>query len=429
MPPLLDRARRPAALWVLVALLLFAAAAFAGDMDVVRAQTTYGNFDVPSDRSGVQSLAPGVPDLAREKVYRFGPDVPVHGATIRALLIVFAVFLVLRLVGGTDARFHIRRGWTQWSAFVLARAGVLRAADAVPVARCTLGTFPFLNCQFCEMASGACPVGVAQGAIQGGRAPTLAAGTLVGVGALSGRWICGWLCPFGMLLDCCEKANPRRAPDAPRWLRSGKYVVLGLLLLSSGVLGALGVTAIYGFCATLCPAGLLFGLVPYYGTTAWAPFRGVLAAFDPTRGDHLLVAGHLLLLVVFLFLALRVWARGFCSVACPLGAVLALFSRISLVRVVHHEERCDGCGACARVCPMGIDLGRGDALTVSDCIQCTRCIRVCPTGARTWSFADPAAIPFFRRARHVRSVPPAPRLPAPLPASPPPPVAPPPEGS
>lgn len=391
--PALPGSKPGAIPWLVLALLLLLGAAWADDMALVRASTTYGNFDVPSEHAGIEALAPGVPDLAREKVYRFGPGARLHWTPLVALAIVFGVFLWLRVGGGTDSRMGIRRGLWQWGAFVLARVGVLRAANAVPVARCQFGVFPFLNCQYCEMASGACPVGVAQTSVTSGRVPFQAAGIVTAAGALSGRWICGWFCPFGLFLDICERGAKRGPVRLPRALRWGKFVVLGLVLVGAALLGLWGVNGLSWFCATICPAGSLYGLIPYYATTAAAPFSQTVVGFDPANPGHWLVWGHLLFFVLFLVVTFRVAARFFCSALCPLGAALGLFSKVSAVRVAHVDSLCDGCGACVRVCPMGIDLAHADFLTASDCIQCTRCVKVCPTGARLWSFQKPAAVP------------------------------------
>lgn len=391
--PRLEGDPRPASTWLVLAALLLVAGGLAGDADFARATTTYGNFDVPSDRSGIEALAPGVPDLARLREYRFGPDVPVHKTPLVALGVVFLVFLVLRVRGSIDGRLGVTRGWFQWGSFVLARIGVLRASNTLPVARCTFGTFPFLNCQYCEMASGACPVGVTQSALATGRFPAQAVGVVAGVGAASGRWICGWFCPFGLFLDICERGRTRGPVRIPHRLRAGKFVMLGLVVAGAVALGLAGVRSINGFCATVCPAGSLYGLIPYWGTTAARPFADVLMHFDVGSGAHWIVAGHVLFFVLFLVVTFKVAGRFFCSVLCPLGAALALFSRRSLVRVVHEDSLCDGCGACVRVCPTGIDLARDDWLTVSDCVQCKRCISVCPTGARGWSFDRPVAAP------------------------------------
>ena len=386
-------ARARVAPWLLLAAACLVVAALRDDRAFVASGMTYGNFDVPTDRSGIETMLPGVPDLAHARRYRFGADVPVHATPLVALGVVFAVFLVLRTWRHREHRLGIRRGWWQWVSFVLARIGVLRAADAYPVARCTFGVFPFLNCQYCEMASGACPLGVVQRSVADGRVPFLAVGVVTAVGATLGRWVCGWFCPFGLFLDLCERGARKGPVRIPRAWRVGKFAMLGLLLLGAAALPLAGVDGVSWFCATVCPAGSVYGLIPYYGTTAAGPAADALLRFDPSVTGHWLVWGHLLFFAGFLVVTFRVAARFFCSAACPLGAALGLFARVALVRVVHVEEKCTGCGACTKICPTGIDLAHDDFLTVSDCIQCTRCVRVCATGGRDWSFRVAARAP------------------------------------
>lgn len=54
------------------------------------------------------------------------------------------------------------------------------------------------------------------------------------------------------------------------------------------------------------------------------------------------------------------------------------------------NERCKGCGECAKVCPVGaIDPAKPNTTDTALCVGCMRCAAVCPAGARA---ADPAVI-------------------------------------
>ncbi len=68
---------------------------------------------------------------------------------------------------------------------------------------------PGLNCYSCPAATGACPIGSFQ-AVAGSskfRFSYYIAGFLILFGVLLGRFICGFLCPFGWFQDLLHK-NP-----------------------------------------------------------------------------------------------------------------------------------------------------------------------------------------------------------------------------
>jgi Pyruvate/2-oxoacid:ferredoxin oxidoreductase delta subunit len=365
------------ALLVLAALVVIAAAS-AVDLAFFERTNTYGDFDAPSEQAFVHYLLPGIPDQAIEKVYRFTGEI--HAGPIVALLAIFAVFLVLRTVGSIDLRLGIHRWLTAWAAFVVARFGLLRVSGASPVRRCTYGVFPFLNCQACEMASGGCPIGMFQASLLHLRLPVLALSVMMVTGLALGRWICGWLCPFGMLSDMFDRVSKRAWKPRHGWAAL-KFVVLGALVAVPLLMAGLGGATWLPFCGTLCPSGSVFGLLPYYATTGATGFLGAFAAGGAALA---IVLFHVAVLAGFVILAVKIGGRVFCRYLCPLGAFLGLFHRISFVRVVHDGEHCRECGKCEKSCPMAINLGRPDFLTQSNCVLCGRCVNLCPTDARRW---------------------------------------------
>ena len=60
---------------------------------------------------------------------------------------------------------------------------------------------PWLVCWSDPLAPGACPAGTVQYFLGGNLFPFFGLGILVVIGALFGRMVCGWLCPFGYLQD------------------------------------------------------------------------------------------------------------------------------------------------------------------------------------------------------------------------------------
>lgn len=233
---------------------------------------------------------------------------------------------------------------------------------------------PGLNCYTCPGALGACPVGAFQAALTGmePRAPLYVLGFLFAFGALLGRCVCGWLCPFGLVQDLLYKIpvrGKRRDLPGDRALRFLKYAVLGVFVIALPLLARdhlLNVSDPW-FCAYICPAGTLLGGLP------------LLAANESLRA----AAGWQFTWKCALLLAVlctSVWCfRPFCKYLCPLGAFYGFFNKTSLCRLSVDRAACSRCGTCARACPMGVNVP--DAPDAYECIRCGACRGVCAAGA------------------------------------------------
>lgn len=232
---------------------------------------------------------------------------------------------------------------------------------------------PGLNCYSCPGALGSCPVGALQ-SVLGSRKfgfSYYVVGFLLLVGALLGRFVCGWLCPFGLVQELLHKIPFKwkiHTFRGDRALRLVKYVVLAVLVLAL----PLFLTDASGqgtpwFCKLLCPAGTLEGGLP------------LMAADESIRS----AAGGLFAWKAALLLAVlaacAVFFRPFCKYLCPLGAIYALFNPIAVFRSRVDDEKCTHCGACAQVCGMGVDPSKHP--NDPECIRCGKCKRACPHDA------------------------------------------------
>ena len=91
-------------------------------------------------------------------------------------------------------------------------------------------------------------------------------GFLIFVGALLGRLVCGFLCPFGLIQDLLNKIPfPKkiRTFRGDKLLRKLKYVIflVFVIILPMFVVDIMGQGAPY-FCKLICPAGTLEGGIP-----------------------------------------------------------------------------------------------------------------------------------------------------------------------
>lgn len=232
---------------------------------------------------------------------------------------------------------------------------------------------PGLNCYSCPGALGSCPIGSLQ-AVIGSRKFHLSLyvlGFLMMVGAILGKAVCGFLCPFGLVQDLLHKIpgvkKLRRLPGEKylQWLR---YVMLGLLviLLPMVVLDIVGQGSPW-FCKYVCPSGTLLGGLPLLAGNG--ALRSAVGWLFTWKLAILLV---ILVLSVFLY-------RPFCRYLCPLGALYGFCNKFALYRFTLNEEKCIHCGACHKVC--GLDIDPSKTPNHSQCIRCGKCLDACPHGA------------------------------------------------
>ena len=331
---------------------------------------TYRNFDVPNQKNFINYMLPGVKDSSSKLKYSFNK---VHyGMLFGVLFIFFPLMLILRIIFDLDFKMRVFRFATQWITFVIARLGILRVTGACPIKRTGLGVFPFINCQSCELATGACPIGTFQMSMLNHQIPFILIGQLMLVGILSGRWVCGWLCPFGFLSDIFEKIKARRIKLNYR-LSLLKYFVLFLILSTSLYYFFHSNIKYLIYCSFICPAGFYYGVLEYTLTTGLKSMTKVFPFL------HFMLVFHFLIGILFLFGVAKFGGRFFCRLFCPIGAVLGLFNKIAIYKVNVNNNKCTGCLACKRVCPMDISILNESFLSKSNCISCGRCVKVCPT--------------------------------------------------
>jgi ferredoxin-type protein NapH len=188
----------------------------------------------------------------------------------------------------------------------------------------------------------------------------------VGVTLLLGRAFCAWSCPLGTTIDLIDKALERlrfrpffarRNPGknvSYSAVRNGtnKYAVLASALMGAALLKS------PVWCA-LCPIGTLC--------------RGAIA------GAELSVGAQLVTVPVVGAMSLgekRFWCRHL----CPVGGLLTIVSRLNpfLKPKIQHGAAHRNCGACATICPEGIDIC--NEKTFARCTKCFDCYSRCPFG-------------------------------------------------
>ena len=230
---------------------------------------------------------------------------------------------------------------------------------------------PGLNCYSCPGAAGACPVGAFQAVVGSSkfRFSYYITGILILFGVLLGRFICGFLCPFGWFQELLHKIpSPKLSIKKLKPLRYLKYAVLLVMVVALPLLAVneLGMGDPF-FCKYLCPQGVLEGAIPLSLANS-----GIRAALGK------LFTWKLSILLTVIVLSILFY-RPFCKWLCPLGAFYALLNKVSLFQMKVDNDKCVSCGKCAKVCKMDVDVTKTPNHT--ECIRCGMCVNACPTGA------------------------------------------------
>lgn len=234
---------------------------------------------------------------------------------------------------------------------------------------------PGMNCYSCPGAVAACPIGALQATIGSYeyKFAFYVAGFMILVGTFMGRFVCGWLCPFGLIQDLLNKIplpsklkiRTFKGDRQLRWLKYGILLVFVILL-------PLYITDMIGqgypwFCKLICPVGTLEGGIP------------LVLLNDAMRATvGWLYTWKNVILIVTILVSILIY-RPFCKYICPLGAIYSLFNPVSILRYRVDSEKCVNCGACAKACKMGCDpVKNANSL---ECIRCGKCKNICPTHA------------------------------------------------
>lgn len=216
----------------------------------------------------------------------------------------------------------------------------------------------------------------------------------LGLTLLFGRFFCGWVCPMGALIDVSRRLFGRKNDNIQEpGKRHIKYYLL-FFLLAAALFGL--PLAGYLDPFSLLVRGFTFAVQPgldhaattlftwtYQQAPPWVnaltePVYALLKRFVLPFSDKVYALSVFSLLLLLAVLGFSwVERRFFCRKVCPLGALLALVARFSLVRLTGGTTECGQCRQCRSVCPMAaIDETR--AIATAECTLCLDCLTHCP---------------------------------------------------
>lgn len=230
---------------------------------------------------------------------------------------------------------------------------------------------------------------------------------LIVVTLFLGRIFCSFICPFGTIHHVVSRVKP--ALKGERMVRANqktsgqrcKYFLL-ITLLGGAIIG-LNLTGL------LDPTSLLFrslalALFPGLGVGLkevfdWMASGDIKILNQLSYGAEVMVSPLFgygypsyrtawfigLIFLVILFLN-RIRPRFWCRILCPLGALLGIFSRFSLLSLEKDKEKCTSCQLCSKNCQGAATPIPGQVWERAECLFCFNCSDSCPESALSFRF-------------------------------------------
>jgi polyferredoxin len=246
-----------------------------------------------------------------------------------------------------------------------------------------------------------------------------------------GRFFCGWICPLGTLNHFLSswKSEHKRGPERLERNRYQKWQTLKYYLLIAGLVAAIFGSSLVGILDPISLTVRSLGM-------AWFPavnyaLDSVLGVLHHSPSGAMRAIGHVsqlvlnetllsfrqphfrqafflgAIFVVILVLNLRI-TRFWCRALCPLGALLGIVSRWSILGLEKHPSHCEDCNLCLLHCQGGDDPLPGTKWRKAECHLCFNCVGECPESGIRFKFfpVTPTSIdgPSLQRRRALAGV-------------------------
>jgi len=194
-----------------------------------------------------------------------------------------------------------------------------------------------------------------------------------------GRFFCGWMCPLGTLNHFFShmKSEKKRGPQRIAGNRYKPWQTLKYYLLIALLVVAFFHGALVGIVdpLSLLVRSLALSILPALNYALQALLNVSVLSFRQPQFRQGFLLG--MVLITILTLNLRI-TRFWCRALCPLGALLGLVSRWSILGLEKHPTHCGDCNRCLLHCQGGDDPIPGALWRKAECHLCMNCVADCP---------------------------------------------------
>ena len=205
-----------------------------------------------------------------------------------------------------------------------------------------------------------------------------------------GRIYCSVVCPLGVMQDIISWISGRRRGKKARFGYTPaksllRYIVLALFIVAiiAGFTAIASVIAPYSAYGRI--ASNLFAPIYQWGNNVLAYFAERANSYAFYRTEVWIKSAVTLGVAIgtFVVIAVLAWRGGrtYCNTICPVGTILGVISRWSLLRPVIDTSLCTGCSLCARKCKSSCIDHKSHTIDYSRCVACMDCLDNCSQGA------------------------------------------------
>jgi ferredoxin len=200
--------------------------------------------------------------------------------------------------------------------------------------------------------------------------------TLVLIPLAIWRWgkgaYCGWVCSCGALAETMGDRHRHKMPHGPKWNR--------LNFIGQAFLAAACVLLVLRIAGWMFPQSWAAQSFHLLHEGKGADGHNTAGFFLSYKWIVDILFGGVIGVGLYFKYSGRVW----CRFACPLAALMHIYTRFSRFRIFAEKKKCISCNVCTSVCHQGIDImsfaNKGLPMEDPECVRCSACVQSCPTG-------------------------------------------------